>query len=221
MKKYDFKKDNFTIIKKAIDPKLAEFLFNYFLIKKEVYKTMKDFNYITPFDRDWGVINDGQVKGAYAHYSDVAFETLLLKLLPVMEKTTKTKLYPTYSYSRLYEKGHELPKHKDRFECEISTTLNLGGDPWPIFIESDTSKGGYGPIHYEPSDSKGIKIILKPGDMLIYKGNICEHWREPFNGQECVQVFLHYNNQNTQNSEETIYDRRRHVGLPAWFKGKK
>ena len=221
MKNYSLKKDNFTVIKKAIDPKLAEFLFNYFLIKKQVYQTMKHFNYLSPLDKDWGLFSDGQVKDAYAHYSDIAFETLLIKCLPIMEKTTKLKLYPTYSYARIYEKGHELKRHKDRFECEVSTTLNLGGDPWPIYIESDPSKGKDSPLHYYPSNSKGIKIVLKPGDMLVYKGAICEHWREPFSGKECAQVFLHYNNQATKDSEKTIYDGRLHIGLPGWFKGKK
>ena len=31
--------------------------------------------------------------------------------------------------------GDVLHRHKDRFSCEISTTLNLGGDPWPIHLE--------------------------------------------------------------------------------------
>ena len=35
----------------------------------------------------------------------------------------------------LYKQGDELKRHKDRPSCEISTTLNLGGDPWPIFID--------------------------------------------------------------------------------------
>jgi hypothetical protein len=29
-----------------------------------------------------------------------------------------------------------LERHKDRPSCEISTTLNLGGDLWPIYIKS-------------------------------------------------------------------------------------
>ena len=35
----------------------------------------------------------------------------------------------------LIKKVIELKRHKDRPSCEISTTLNLGGDPWPIFID--------------------------------------------------------------------------------------
>lgn len=39
------------------------------------------------------------------------------------------------------------------------------------------------------SNAKGIKVDLKPGDMLIYSGCELEHWREAFQGKDCVQVF--------------------------------
>jgi hypothetical protein len=42
----------------------------------------------------------------------------------------------------------------------------------------------------------GVKVTLKPGDMLIYSGCELEHWREPFEGNVCGQVFLHYNHRN-------------------------
>ena len=52
-------------------------------------------------------------------------ETLLLSVQPKMEKLTGLKLNPTYSYARIYKKGDVLNRHKDRFSCEISTTMNL------------------------------------------------------------------------------------------------
>ena len=55
--------------------------------------------------------------------------------------------------------------------------------------------------------------------MLVYKGNLCEHWREAFKGTDCGQVFLHYNNQATKGSSDNIFDGRPHLGLPSWFKG--
>ena len=66
-------------------------------------------------------------------------ETLLMMVQPKMEKLTGLKLNPTYSYARIYKRGDVLKRHKDRFSCEISTTMNLGGDPWPIYIESKKS----------------------------------------------------------------------------------
>ena len=49
-----------------------------------------------------------------------------MRTLPIMEKKTGLKLHPTYSYARIYKAGDiMLKRHKDRFSCEISTTLNL------------------------------------------------------------------------------------------------
>ena len=39
---------------------------------------------------------------------------------PGMEKATGLKLYPAYTYARIYKKGDELKDIKDRFSCEIS-----------------------------------------------------------------------------------------------------
>jgi hypothetical protein len=54
--------------------------------------------------------------------------------------------------------------------------------------------------------------------MLVYRGNLLEHWREEFDGQDCGQVFLHYNNAATKGAKDNIFDKRKHLGLPSWFK---
>ena len=216
-----FEKNNYLVIKEAIEPKVAEFVYNYFLIKRQVARTFFDTKYISPFTTEFGVWNDQQVPNTYSHYADIAMETLLLAVQPQMEKLTKIKLIPTYSYARIYKKGDILHRHKDRFSCEISTTLNLGGDEWPIFIEKNSEKGGLKNNKYVSDNTKGIKVILKPGDMLVYKGNLCEHWRDAFEGKDCGQVFLHYNNEATKGSSDNIFDGRPHLGLPSWFKGSK
>ena len=220
MTKYNFKKDRFTVIEKAIDPKIANFVYNYFLMKRQVARTMFDNRYISPFTTEFGVWNDEQVPNTYSHYADIAMETLLLAVQPIMEKQTGLKLIPTYSYARIYKKGDILHRHKDRFSCEISTTLNLGGDKWPIYIEKDPKKGGVVEGKgYITDNTKGIKVDLKPGDMLVYRGNMLEHWREEFKGNDCGQVFLHYNNASTKGAKDNIFDKRKHLGLPSWFKG--
>src|SRR5210317_550548 len=172
-----FKKNNYMVIRKAIDPKIAEFVMNYFMMKRQVARTMFDERFISPFTTEWGVWNDQQAPDTYSHYADVAMETLLLKVQPRMEKETGLKLIPTYAYARIYKNGDILHRHKDRFSCEISTTMNLGGDKWPIYIEPNPKKGGNkgedGAYVSEYTD--GVKVDLKPGDMLVYKGNICEH----------------------------------------------
>ena len=203
----NFKKNKYTIIKKAISKDLAIFLANYFTMKKQVFDTCLKKRYVSPFETLLGSYEDQQIPNTYSHYSDIAMETLMLKCQPQMEKATGLKLYPAYTYARIYKKGDELKRHKDRFSCEISTTMNLGGDNWPIYLEPSGEKG-----------KKGIKIDLKPGDMLVYRGCDLEHWRQKFKGKECVQVFLHYNNCKTPGAKNNMFDKRPHLGLPNWFK---
>jgi len=163
-----------------------------------------------------GTWSDQQVPNTYSHYGDSVMETLLVKVLPVMAKETGLQLIPTYSYARIYKKGDILKRHKDRPSCEISTTLNLGGDPWPIFIDStgaDTVIDEHKQIH-KPNAPEGTKILLEVGDMLVYSGCELEHWREPFEGTTCGQVFLHYNHVNGPFAENNRFDKRPMLGLP-------
>ena len=207
-----FKKNNYCIVKKAVSKELCDFLFNYFYLKRQVAYTMYTKEFMSPESEFMGTWADKQAPNTYSIYADIAFETLLTKLKSLMEKETKLKLYPNYAYGRLYMEGDILERHLDRFSCEISTTLNLGGDPWPIYVNPK-------PVE-KITNSKGIKIDLSPGDMLIYRGNILEHWRNKFNGKECAQVFLHYNNSKTEGAEKNIFDTRPHLGLPRFFKRK-
>ena len=189
---------NYKVVKQAVNYELANFLYNYFLLKREAVEHMYNTN-MTYDNGMLGTWGDTQIPNTYSIYGDPAFDTLLMKMLPVMKKETGLDVVPTYSYARMYKKGDELKKHKDRPSCEISTTLNLGGDPWPIFLENN-------------------KVVLEIGDMLIYEGCKLEHWREPFEGDNCGQVFLHYNNANGQFKNMNIFDGREKLGLPAWHK---
>ncbi len=204
-----FKTKKYTVIKKAISRDMASFLCNYLAMNKQVYDTFLMHRYLSPFEKVMGFYEgkEDQIPGAYCTYGNVAMETLMLKCQPEMEKATGLKLYPAYTYARIYSKGDELKRHKDRFSCEISTTLNLGGDPWPIYLEPSGEK-----------NKKGVKVDLEPGDMLVYRGCELEHWRKKFKGDECIQVFLHYNNTTTSEAEQNMFDKRPHLGLPSWFK---
>jgi hypothetical protein len=204
-----FKKNKYIVIKQAISKELAAFIANYFVIKKQVYDTCRKARYISPYEVMMGFYEGEteQVPHTYSCYSDVAMETLMLKCQSIMEKTTGLKLTPAYTYARIYKNGDVLKRHKDRFSCEISTTLNLGGDPWPLYLEPSGKEG-----------LKGIKVDLKPGDMLVYSGCELEHWRNKFKGKEHIQAFLHYNNRKTPGAKENMFDKRPHLGLPSWFK---
>tara|TARA_R100000664_G_scaffold21495_1_gene30792 strand:- start:603 stop:1259 length:657 start_codon:yes stop_codon:yes gene_type:complete len=214
----DFKQHKYTIIKSAISKELADFSYEYLLLKRKVARTLFDTNWIPPFETMLGVWNDQQVPETYSHYGDILMETLLEKVKHIMQQKTGLKLLPTYAYARIYKKGDVLHRHKDRMSCEISTTMNLGGDSWPIYLEPDETKGSHGEDKvYKSENTPGIKVDLEPGDMLVYSGCVLEHWREKFEGNNCAQVFLHYNNMATQ-GETNKYDGRPHLGLPADFK---
>ena len=210
--------NHYKIIKNAISKELAGFIYDYFLIKRRVARKLLDDGYISPDTPYFGVWSDKQIPNTYSHYADIVMETLLERIKPVMEKNTGLKVLPTYSYARIYKKGDILKRHKDRPSCEISTTLNLGGDSWPIFLDptgSDNVIDEYKNIH-KPNAPKGERVDLEIGDMLIYEGCKLEHWREPFEGEHCGQVFLHYNNVNGPNKNINIFDGREKLGLPAW-----
>mgnify|MGYP000558836532 FL=1 len=200
---------NYKIINNAISKELAGFIYDYFLIKRRVARKLFDDGYISPDTPDFGVWTDKQIPNTYSHYADIVMETLLEKIKPVMEENTGLKVLPTYTYARIYKKGDILKRHKDRPSCEISTTINLGGDSWPIYLEPSGEKG-----------KEGVKVNLNPGDMLIYRGCELEHWREAFEGDNCGQVFLHYNEANSPEGQKNIYDGRPFIGLPQQYKKK-
>ena len=210
-----FKKNKYQIIKGAVSKELANFGFTYLQISAEADWWMINNSVTHKGNPLVGNFEDNQVPNSYAKYGDRFMETLLIKTIDVMQKKTGLKLVPTYSYTRLYRTGNTLQRHKDRPSCEISTTLNLGGDAWPIFIDptgSDNVIDEYKEIH-KPGAPKGVKVDLKPGDMLIYSGCELEHWREPFQGQLCGQVFLHYNHADGQFAKSNLYDKRPMLGI--------
>ena len=217
-----FKKDKYVVIRQAISKDLAAFVANYFVIKKQVYDTCRQTRFISPYEILLGEYEaaDGQIPHTYSCYSDIAMETLMLKCQPIMEKITGLKLTPAYTFARIYKNGDVLKRHKDRFSCEISTTMNLGGDAWPIYLDPTGANNVVDEKKnlIKPNAPKGIKVDLKVGDMLVYSGCELEHWRNKFKGKECIQVFLHYNNRKTPGAKDNMFDKRPHLGLPSWFK---
>jgi len=209
----------YKVIKNAISYDLANFIFNYFLLKRDAVEFMYKNN-IHSESSILGTWKDKQIPNTFSCYGDFVMDTLLMKVLPIMKQETGLDLIPTYSYARAYKKGDILKRHKDRPSCEISTTLNLGGDQWAIFIDptgSDNVIDEYKNIQ-KPDAPKGDKVVLEVGDMLVYNGCDLEHWREPFEGDICGQVFLHYNHLNGKYSDKNKFDGRPMLGLPSFIK---
>ena len=210
-----FKKNKYQVIRGAISKETADLAYTYLKISADADSWMLENGVTHQGNPLLGRFNDPQVPNSYAKYGDRLMETLLVKTIAVMQKKTGLKLVPTYSYTRLYRSGNILKRHKDRPSCEISTTLCLGGDHWPIYLDptgSDNVIDEYKNIH-KPGAPKGIEVNLKPGDMLIYSGCELEHWREPFQGQLCGQVFLHYNHADGRFAKTNLYDNRPMLGI--------
>jgi len=182
----NFKK--YKYIENAFPKEISLFLYNYLIIKKLGFETMTSSGYINKESNLLGVAGDYQCPDTYSIYGDTAMETLLIMVQQKIEEHTGLRLVPNYSYARLYRKGSYLKKHKDRNACQISATINLGGDEWPIYLK----------------EKKKIKIITKPGDILVYEGEKIEHWRDEFKGERCGQVFLLYKDVNTKDAIDTI-----------------
>lgn len=181
-----FDKKGYQPVKELIDLNLAGIATQYALIDE--------------LDNFSSEGNDAQVKGAHSRYADPLMETLLQMLKPKIEYVTERNLIPTYSYYRVYRKGHELVPHKDRSACEISVTLTLGynysqENLWPMYIEN-------------------TPIVCEPGDAIIYKGCEVEHWRNPFDCADNtyhVQTFLHYVDANGPFANQAL-DKRLYIG---------
>jgi len=213
-----FKDQKYVVIKKAISYELANFGFNYLLLKREAVAWMHQNNYISEFTPGFGTWKDKQIPNTFSCYGDFFMETLMMKVLPIMQDRTNMNLVPCYTYTRVYKKGDILHRHKDRPSCEISTTLHLGGNPWPIFLDptgaDNILSGTETTTIVKPNAPKGIPVDLEVGDMLVYSGCELEHWREPFEGDNCAQVFLHYNNIDGPFGTQNKFDKRPLLGIP-------
>jgi len=60
---------------------------------------------------------DDTSPGALSSAGDVFMDGLLMDLLPQAEEITSLKLFPTYSYFRVYHRGDLLAKHTDLPSC--------------------------------------------------------------------------------------------------------
>jgi hypothetical protein len=147
-------------------------------------------------------IKDEQCPLSDAIHGTLTFDKLLEDLLPHFEEHCGKKLYPTYSYARLYKSGEELKVHRDRPACEISATVTLGfsGKQWAIYMGDQEDK------------SDGNEVLMNIGDAVLYRGMDKYHWREKFEGEWQAQVFLHYVDADGKHIDQK-FDGRESLGL--------
>ena len=200
-KSYDFNK-GWIKFDGFLNRDMADFLYGYVLLSKRRLEVEKENDLSETHQHMYGTFNDSQALGDYSKYGDLVFDTLLIGKTKQLSEITQINLVPQYSYHRLYTKGTELERHRDRESCEISVTLCLGYEShydWPIW--------------FEEKNGEKISVTLNPGDMVIYKGVELDHWREPFQGNNHAQVFLHYNDKNGPYGHQK-FDGREVLGVP-------
>jgi len=182
--------------------------------KEKGYVHLKDFlhkdsckelaNELKKLVTEKKTVKDVQCPKSEAIHGTVTFDSLLEQLLPHFENASGLKLFPTYSYARLYNsQDEELKLHRDRPACEISATLTLDfeGDVWPIYMGANEDK------------SNATEVKMEIGDAVMYRGCDIYHWREAYKeGKWQAQVFLHYVDQNGPHAEWK-YDKRESLGI--------
>ena len=214
-------KKRYEIVRGAISKELANFIFNYLLLHRDATAHLIKYGVIQDKGQGnfFGTWKEALIPNTFSKYGDPVIETVLMKLLPVMRKITQRNLIPCYGYVRVYKKGDELVRHFDRESCETSCTLHLGGDPWKIFIDPSGACGvkkiiSASKVIVKKKPNKGISLVMKPGDMLAYCGQVMEHWREPFKGNVHAQTFIHYNDQDGPHGRKNLFDGRHLMGIP-------
>ncbi len=166
---------------------------------KTQFEMMKDVEFFMTQKKNKYAFGDSQSPNSFSVYSAPFFESLALQLNDKMSQITNLKLYPTYTYARIYYKGAILNPHIDRPSCEYSTTLCIDStDIWDFYIK----------------DRSGKENILKlnPGDMCVFSGCELEHWRKPYEGEMQMQCFLHYVNSEGPDADYK-YDKRPMMGI--------
>jgi predicted 2-oxoglutarate/Fe(II)-dependent dioxygenase YbiX len=173
---------------------------NYIIIPNFVssYRANKLKDEFVEFSQRNNLKGDSQIPNSHSDYNYISFLELLCEKTPEVSEILEETVLPTYTYARVYKNGSILEKHSDRDSCEISLTLHLGGDrPWLIWIKTP--------------EGEDRSVELKPGDAMMYLGTIAEHWRDEYDGEEYVQVFLHYVRSRGK-CAYTYFDNENHKG---------
>ena len=200
-----FNENGYEVRKKVISKETCEILHEYYKIKIQ----NDDFR----FDKD------NQVNNTINMYGDPLNDAILKWMLPIAQEVVGEELYPCYTFMRVYNSGDRLKPHVDRPSCEFSATIPIYYDEvWPIFMQYyDAEKYGDGyesvnGVWESMNKEKNKGVLLKQGDMCFYEGTKMNHWRKPYHGKECIQLFIHYVRKHGEYADYK-YDKRPNLGV--------
>jgi len=177
------------VVREAVSKETCEHLKVEYLMIKDIVEATTD-----------GPTSDPIMPGAFAMYSPVCFEAMGVYIKPIMEEVLGLELHQTFSYARVYVKGTNLVRHRDRTSGEWVGNVCITRDDtdWAFYIELD---------------GKSHQILLNQGDLIIFRGHKDFHWRPKYTGDLQVQAFVSYVDANGQYADNK-YDGRPMLAAP-------
>ncbi len=123
----------------------------------------------------------------HGSHGEPSSTVLLYMMKPLIEHIVGAPIEPAFSYSWFYDRGTEMPRHRDRAESSYTVSFLIdyapaidGPIPWPLCI-------------CPRSRDAPVEIRQSIGDGLLFCGGELEHFRPPFTmGDRSTSLLLHY-----------------------------
>jgi hypothetical protein len=113
--------------------------------------------------------HDGALR--WVAHNDPVARTIHPLLVPSVSAIVGETMKPSFSYLVRYLEGAGLAAHKDREQCDATAVLQVdfepasdGPTPWPLVFTSARGRE---------------EARMAPGDMIVFRGNLVEHHRDP------------------------------------------
>ena len=226
----DFETDGYLVVREFFDETTVLLMQTYWDLKWQLLN-FNDFEKSkVQHSQKKGVllgVKDNDVGYSYNFYSDQLMESIELCYGQKTCHLLQADLLPSYTFTRIYEKGSPLIPHQDRPSCEVSATCpvlisddrpsqicisnykwwEITEKPIKFSIEEIKQKGDYSEVH------------LYPGDALFYKGCERYHWRDPIESDYMIQFFMHFV-QTNGDKKDWVFDKRPFMGFPSEYSNK-
>jgi len=120
-------------------------------------------------------------------FDEALGEALHRHLAPLVAAVVGRALVPSYCYLTHYLQGAVLPPHTDNAQCQVSLAVTLLATPGPEAAQD-------WPLCLHPEGRPARRIVLLPGDGLIFYGRDLVHGREGAlaTGRTLTSLVLHF-----------------------------
>jgi hypothetical protein len=120
-------------------------------------------------------------KKRISFHNDPVARFFHFQLYPAMQRIIGRPVKPSYCFVSFYEPGAVLFEHTDREQCEYTISVAIRqpprGTPWPLYIRTKKSQ---------------VKITLKAGDGVLFKGRELPHYRHKLMEGSALQILFHF-----------------------------